>query len=206
MPHHYLYACAVTSMPAPDSPWTWSRAFADLVRPLFGRGAILPPGPSPTNMPYKYPRATLSGLGPPHKIAPRPDIGHTKAKTQSHRGQTPPAPPGPGPASFWTWCHFSPWTWSNHHALQVPQSHTQWTWSTTQSRTSARYRPHQGQNTVTPRPNTPWTWSTTHKQNLFNNHIIKQLIEHAYEKNRSSHTPLRRTSQCPALSHKHEGP
>ena len=66
---------------------------------------------------------------------------------------------GPGPATFWTWCHFTPWTWSNHHAPQTPQSHTRWTWSTTQNHTAAKYRPHQGQNTVTPRPNSPWTWS-----------------------------------------------
>ena len=157
-----------------DTQWTWSRAFADLVQPLFGRGAISPPGPGPATMHYRYPRATLAGLGPPHKVAPRPDIGHTKAKTQSHRGQTPPGPgprlyaiqvrwaihSGPGPATFWTWCHLTPWTWSSHHAPQVPQSHTRWTWSTTQNCTAARYRPHQDQNTVTPRPNTPWTWSS----------------------------------------------
>lgn len=136
--------------------------------------------------------------------------------------QVPPAThSGPGPATFWTWCHLTPWTWSSHHAPQVPQSHTRWTWSTTQNCTAARYRPHQGQNTVTPRPNTPWTWSSHFldvvpfhpmdlvqpptNNNLFNNHMIKQLIEHAYEKNRYSHTPLRRTSQCPTLSHKHEG-
>ena len=74
--------------------------------------------------------------------------------------QVPPAThSGPGPPTFWTWCHFTPWTWSSHHAPQVPQSHTRWTWSTTLNCTAARYRPHQGQNSVTPRPNTPWTWS-----------------------------------------------
>ncbi len=159
MPHRHLYACTVTSMPTPHSPWTRSRAFVDLVQPLFGRGAILPPGPGPATMPHRYPRATLSGLGPPHTITPRPNIGHTKAKTQSHLGQTPPGPgpatmphrypratlsglgpphkvaprpdightkaktqshrgqtpPGPGPATFWTWYHFTPWTWSSTH-------------------------------------------------------------------------------------------
>ena len=162
MLHYYHYACAghavdqvQGSMPFKYvastlgyTQWTWSRAFADLVQPLFGRGAISPLGPGPTTMPHRYLRATLGGPGPPHKITPRPNIGHTKAKTQSHLSQI---PPGPGP-----------------------------------------------------RPS--WTRSTTHKIIiLFNNHIIKQLIEYAYEKNRSSHTPLRRTSQCPALSHKHEG-
>ena len=188
-------------MPVPDTPWTrskalchsstlgytqwtWSRAFADLVQPLFGRGAISPLGPGPATMPHKYPRATLGGPGPPHKITPRPNIGHTKAKNQPHLGQIPPGPGqrlyaiqvrckyvglytvdlvqglrGPGPATFWTWCHFTPWTWSSHHAPQVPQSHTRWTWSTTQNHTAAKYRPHQGQKSATPRPNSPWTWS-----------------------------------------------
>ena len=96
-------------MPVPDTPWTWSkalchsspsadtqwtrsRAFADLVQPLFGRGAILPLGPGPTTMPHRHLRATLGGPGPPHKITPRPNIGHTKAKNQPHLGQIPPGP------------------------------------------------------------------------------------------------------------------
>ena len=147
---------AIHSGPGPRPSWTWSSTLLDLV-PFHPLDLVQPLCPTGTPEPHSVDLVhhTKSHLVQT-STTPRPNTSHTAAKHPLDLVQ---GLRGPGPAPFWTWCHFTPWTWSSYYAPQVPQSHTRWTWSTTQNCTAARYRPHQGQNTVTPRPNTPWTWS-----------------------------------------------
>ena len=153
-----LYAIQVPppihSGPGPGPSRTWSSHFLDVV-PFYPLDLVQPPCPTDTSEPHSVDLVhhTKSHRGQ-ISATPRPKISHTSAKFPLDLVK------GSMPFKYVaSTLGYTQWTWSNHHALQVPQSHTQWTWSTTQNCTSARYRPHQGQNTVTPRPNTPWTWS-----------------------------------------------